>query len=461
MRTNPTYSFGLFVAAMLMLCQVAHSQIRPAIGRFEGWVSCDSTKIHPWGPSYLNIDSVPSNERITSLYFSSAIFALTQSGAVYGSPLAERLVGDTLEDISRNSFVFRRIPFDRPVKMVAGPPSQFAMYLTYEGEVYATCYNSSFLPLLFGSDQTTPVYRPKKLLLPKKVHSISGSGGSALALLVDGTVWSWGNNSGGASARNPDSLRVSIGQIEGLSRIRMVRSSESHGDLGPCYAIDSSGTLYTWGTNEGGQVGDGTRANRSTPYRLDLTDVVDAKGGRYHSIALRADGSVWTWGSNSYGQLGLPSLLASFTPQRVTSLPPIREIFSSRMSCFAVDSAGQWWTWGQNLDNLMLGISKRDAVLSPIRMSDPCSITSAADGQLPHDLEIHPQPAASNVTIRHGLSAVAVTIEIVDVLGRSVITVGTTLDSVPIDVSSLPPGTYVARCSGDAQVANSVFLVAR
>lgn len=109
----------------------------------------------------------------------------------------------------------------------------------------------------------------------------------------------------------------------------------------------------------------------------------------------------------------------------------------------------------------MLGISKRDAVLSPIRMIDPCSITSVADGQIPLVLEIHPQPAAGYVTIRHGLSAIAVTIEIVDILGRSVITVGTTLDSVPIDVSSLPPGTYVARCSGDAQVANSVFLVAR
>jgi hypothetical protein len=461
MRTNPTCSFGLFVAAMLMLCQVAHSQIRPAIGRFEGWVSCDSTKMHPWGPSYLNIDSVPSHERITSLYLSSAIFALTKSGAVYGSPLAERFVGDTLDEMNRNSFVFRLIPFDKPVKMVAGMPSQFAMYLTYDGDVYATSDFPEYLPLLFGSDQTTPVYRPKKLLLPKKVRTISGGGGSALALLEDGTVWSWGNNGGGVSARNPDSFFVAIGQVEGLSRIRMVRSSESHGDLGPCYAIDSSGTLYTWGTNEGGQIGDGTRTNRSTPYRLDLTDVVDAKGGRYHSIALQSDGSVWTWGSNSYGQLGLPSYLASFTPKRVTSLPPIREIYSSRMSCFAVDSTGQWWTWGQNLDNLMLGISKRDAVLSPIRMTDPCSATSVADSQLPHDLEIHPQPAASYVTIRHGLSTIAVTIEIVDVLGRPVITVSTTLDYVPIDVSSLPPGTYVARCTGDAKVVNSVFHVAR
>lgn len=461
MKTCIRFSFSLTLAAILMHGQIAFAQVRPVIGNNEGWVSCDSMNMQPWGPTYLKVDSIPSNERITSLYLSGAIFALTKSGAVYGRPLAERFVGDTLDRTNRNSFVFRRIPFDKPVKMVAGEPSQFAMYLTDDGDVYAACYFPHFLPLLFGKDQTTPVYRPKKLNLPKKVRSISGGAGSALALLEDGSVWSWGNNSGGTSARDPDSLDVPIGQVDGLSRIRMIRSCESRGDLGPCYAIDSSGNLFAWGPNDGGQIGDGTRKDRGTPFRVAITDVVDAKGGRFHSIALRSDGSVWTWGNNANGQLGLPTFIASFTPQRVTGLPPIREIFSSRMTCFAVDSAGRWWTWGQNMNDLMLGIPESDAVRSPTRMSDPCSITDVADDPQLRIAGIHPQPAAQYVIIRHGLSAVTVTIEIVDVLGRPVITLNTSLDSVPVDVSSLPPGTYAARCAGDGHVAASVFNVAR
>ena len=65
------------------------------------------------------------------------------------------------------------------------------------------------------------------------------------------------------------------------------------------------------------------------------------------------------------------------------------------------------------------------------------------------------------VNIRHGLTAVAITIEIVDVLGRTRITQTTTLDSVPVDVSSLPPGTYAAHCTGDGHVVTSMFHVTR
>lgn len=453
------------VATSLALFSLAHlaleAQIRPVISGSEGWVSCDSVTMSIWGGIPESFVLPDSSERITTLYVSGSVFSLTKSGSAYGLYIRERFLGDTLTDRNLSNFTPRRIPFDKPVKMVAGEADQFAMYLTHDGEVYATSLNSWCFKILFGERQTTPVYRPRRLNLPNKVRAISGCGGSALAVMEDGTVWSWGNNSGGVSGRNTDSFHVSIGPIEGLSRIRTVRSCESAGELGPCYAIDSSGTLYAWGGNTGGQIGDGTREDRLAPYRLPLTEVVDAKGGRYHSIALRSDGSVWTWGSNSSGQLGLPTMLAAFTPQRVTGLPPIREIHSSMMSCFAIDSAGRWWTWGENLSYLMLGIPRSEAVKSPTLMRDPCLISDVAEDPRSRELGIHPQPATQIVNIHHGLPAVSVTIEIIDVLGRPVITMVTTLDSVPIDVSLLPPGTYAARCSGDGHVVTSVFNVAR
>lgn len=461
MRTALIQAFLICSMAFAALSTASVAQVRPVISGRQGSVSCDSINIQPWGPTYLKVDSVPSHERITSLYLSGERFALTKSGAVYGMPLGERFVGDTLDEKNLNSFVFRRIPFDKPVKMVGGEASQFSMYLTYDGDVYATCEHPSYIQILFGRDQVIPVYRPKKLSLPVNIRAISGLGGSALALTEDGNVWSWGNNAGGISGRGTDSDSAFIGPIDGLSGIRSIRSCESAGALAPSYAIDSSGNLYAWGPNGAGQVGDGTRKDRGTPFRVGITDVVDAKGGQFHTIALRSDGSVWTWGNNSYGQLGIPSLLASFTPQRVTGLPPIREIHSSQMSCFAIDSAGRWWAWGQNLSNLMLGIPKTDAVRSPTLMRDPCSTSDVADDSQSRSVGINPQPAAQYVNILHGLSAIAVTIEIVDVLGRPVITLNTALDSVPVDVSSLPTGTYSARCTGDGHVVTSVFHVAR
>lgn len=460
MKTVLLRALVICTVAFAAAAVVSTAQVGPVISGIEGWISCDSVRLSVWG-AFPETYSLPDTERITSLYVSESFFALTKSGSAYGLYIGERFLGDTADTHNRYNFTPRRIPFDTPVKMVGGQASQFSMYLTYDGDVYATCDDLEYLPILFGKDQINPVYRPKKMFLPKKVRTICGFGGCGLALMDDGTVWSWGSNASGITGRGTDSDYVSIGQIEGLTGIRSIRSCESSYQLASSFAIDSLGNLFTWGPNNAGQIGDGTRKDRPAPVRVGITDVVDATCGMYHSIALRSDGSVWTWGSNSYGQLGIPSLLASFTPQRVPGLPPIREIHSSQMSCFAIDSTGRWWTWGQNIRYLMLGIPKSDAVRSPTLMQDPCSTSDVADDRQMRDVGIHPQPAAQYVTIHHGLSAVAVTIDIVDVLGRPVITLTTTLDSTPVDVSTLPPGTYAARCTGGGHVATSVFNVAR
>ena len=68
--------------------------------------------------------------------------------------------------------------------------------------------------------------------------------------------------------------------------------------------MKKDGTLWTWGRNEYGQLGDGTNTSRSTPVQV-LDQVIAVSLGYYHTVALRADGTVWTWGYNYSGQLGL------------------------------------------------------------------------------------------------------------------------------------------------------------
>lgn len=77
-------------------------------------------------------------------------------------------------------------------------------------------------------------------------------------------------------------------------------------------ALKSDGTVWTWGRNNYGQVGDGTFSNRKTPVQVkDLTDVVAIAGGYLHSLALRSDGTVWAWGSNWSGQLGNEAIVGA------------------------------------------------------------------------------------------------------------------------------------------------------
>ena len=96
-------------------------------------------------------------------------------------------------------------------------------------------------------------------------------------------------------------------------------------------ALDEDGIVYAWGYNQFGQVGDGTQSNRNIPYKVlkgeysgttylgdgSGNKIVDIEMGSYHSIALAADGTVYTWGYNLSGQLGNNATTNTNTPVKV------------------------------------------------------------------------------------------------------------------------------------------------
>ena len=70
-------------------------------------------------------------------------------------------------------------------------------------------------------------------------------------------------------------------------------------------AVKSDGTVWAWGYNAYGQLGDGTTTERHAPVQVSgLTDVVAVAGGYMHSLAVKSDGTVWAWGDDLVGQLG-------------------------------------------------------------------------------------------------------------------------------------------------------------
>ena len=80
--------------------------------------------------------------------------------------------------------------------------------------------------------------------------------------------------------------------------------------------VYENGDLYTCGYNYRGLVGDNTRIDRHVLYNA-LTDVKEVSVSEYFILALKEDGSVWAWGDNSWGQLGDGRILESLTPMRL------------------------------------------------------------------------------------------------------------------------------------------------
>lgn len=94
--------------------------------------------------------------------------------------------------------------------------------------------------------------------------------------------------------------------------------------------LKSDGTVWAWGSNSFGQLGDGTYVNgvnKTTPAQVSgLNGVIDVAGGTYFTIALKSDGTVWMCGGNDYGQLGDGTTTWKFTPVQVSGLNSVIDI---------------------------------------------------------------------------------------------------------------------------------------
>jgi alpha-tubulin suppressor-like RCC1 family protein len=130
---------------------------------------------------------------------------------------------------------------------------------------------------------------------------VSSGGLHNLLLKNDGTVWSWGyNNYGqlGDGSKTNSNAPIQVTTLSGFSQI----SAGSYHSMG----LKSSGTVWTWGSNDQGQLGNTTTGTATqTPSRITgLTGLTAVAAGASHSVALRNDGTVWAWGGNYYGALG-------------------------------------------------------------------------------------------------------------------------------------------------------------
>lgn len=170
-------------------------------------------------------------------------------------------------------------------------------------------------------------------LAPVQVGSgfstISAGRSSSFAIKTDGTLWAWGSNSssqlGTGTTKSSEPLPVLVG--EGYSQVSAGGITGvpglAIGNGTHTLALKTDGTLWAWGQNAYGQLGDGTTTARSTPVQVGMGFARISAGG-LHSLATKADGTLYAWGSNAIAQTGLGTVTSTtlnadqHTPQAVT-----------------------------------------------------------------------------------------------------------------------------------------------
>jgi alpha-tubulin suppressor-like RCC1 family protein len=191
-------------------------------------------------------------------------------------------------------------------------------------------------------------------------------------------VVSWGSNNIGELGDGTFTSRSLYGAVSGLgSGIVQIAAGSSFG-----LALRSDGTVWAWGSNGGGQLGDGTTtASETTPVQVTgLSGVVAVAAGIDQSLALRSDGTVWAWGGDRYGQLGDgANSSAQPTPVQVTGLTGVTKIAAGGLFSLALRTDGTVWAWGYNAVGELGNGTTADSNV-PVQVTGLTRVTAIAAG---------------------------------------------------------------------------------
>ncbi|MFY1832185.1 RCC1 domain-containing protein [Myxococcus fulvus] len=181
----------------------------------------------------------------------------------------------------------------------------------------------------------------------------------------NGTVWAWGDNSAGQLGNGTTDAQPAPVLVPGLQDVKAVAAG-----VGASYALKNDGTVWAWGENSSRQLGDGTRVNRRTPVKvLHGAPVVALASGASHALARTADGTVWSWGLGTHGRLGNGAETLSLVPVAWTAPAgsPVVSISAGTDHSVATLADGSVLSWGSAaLGQLCQGGSAHRGTPAPI-----------------------------------------------------------------------------------------------
>ncbi len=267
-----------------------------------------------------------------------------------------------------NSITSRRTPVS-----VAGTTKTFCQIMSgfshtaaidKNGRVWAWGSNASGQ---LGDNTVVSKITPISILGATKTFcKIGGTANYTVAIDKNGLVWAWGVNLVGQLGDNTITPRCTPVSVAGTTKTFCQITT----GLGHTVAIDKNGTVWGWGRNDFGQLGDNTVISKRTPVSVAGTTKTFCQigAGVSHTIAIDKNGRVWTWGLNSNGQLGDNSITNKCTPISVGgTTKTFCKITGGSCNTIAIDKDGRVWAWGFN-NNGELGDNTTLSRLTPVRV---------------------------------------------------------------------------------------------
>ena len=260
------------------------------------------------------------------------------------------------------------------VAITAG--EQHSLGLKLDGTLWAWGLNSSGQ---LGIRSTVNTNAPAQVGTDDDWVAVSAGYTHSLALKKDGTVWAWGVNGNGQLGINSTVNTNAPARVGTGDDWVAVSAGDFHS-----LAFKRDGTLWAWGYNFYGQLGDGSTTQRLVPVQVgtddDWTSAIVCGG--YHSMAFRANGTLYAWGMNTYGQIGdTTTTTPRPAPVKVWGNDDWASATAGTHHSMAIKEDGSLWAWG-NSDHGRLGLgTTTPSRSSPVKVAGNDDWARVAPGQ--------------------------------------------------------------------------------
>ncbi len=232
-----------------------------------------------------------------------------------------------------------------------------------------------------GSGAVVQYDVPVPVTLPATPVQVAMRGFDSAAVLPGGTLDTWGENNYGQLGIGGTTGHVSAVAVPGLTGVTQVAVGWEH-----MLALDSSGRVWSWGDNTYGELGNGTtssvRGSNPTPVPVPgLAGVTQVAAGAAYSLALKSDGTVWAWGDNDKGQLGDGTTISRDLPEKIASLTGVTRLVAGAAASYAIQAGGTLLAWGDASSGLLGNGATQGFSATPAPVRGLTGVTAVATSQ--------------------------------------------------------------------------------